>query len=145
MDSWQAQSRVHEVSVDLPSGWGAWIHFAGTMLAVVGLFEAIAGLTALFDDGFYSVRAEALAVNVNYSVWGWVHLALGVLAIVASYLLVRGRSVGKLLAIGFAGAAILVNFAFLPAYPWWSTLVIAFNVLVIYAITVHGGELRQTR
>jgi hypothetical protein len=38
---------------------------------------------------------------------------------------------------------VLVNFAFLQAYPWWSNLAITLNILVIYAITMHGAELKS--
>jgi hypothetical protein len=38
-----------------------------------------------------------------------------------------------------------VNLVFLPAYPWWSSLVIVFDILVIYGLTAHGGEMKQRR
>jgi hypothetical protein len=38
-----------------------------------------------------------------------------------------------------------VNFAFIPAYPVWSLLIITVDVLVIYALIAHGGELRVNR
>ena len=37
----------------------------------------------------------------------------------------------------------MVNMAFLAAYPVWSAIMIAVDVLVIYAIIVHGGELKD--
>ncbi|WP_425330391.1 DUF7144 family membrane protein [Trujillonella humicola] len=30
----------------------------------------------------------------------------------------------------------------MATYPAWSCIAIAVNVLVVYALTVHGGELR---
>jgi hypothetical protein len=36
-----------------------------------------------------------------------------------------------------------VNLAFISAYPVWSVMVIALDVIVIYAITVHGHELKR--
>jgi len=35
----------------------------------------------------------------------------------------------------------LVNLLFIGAYPIWSVLIITVDVLVIYALTVHGREL----
>jgi hypothetical protein len=35
-----------------------------------------------------------------------------------------------------------VNFAFLPAYPLWAMMMIAFDVIVVYAIAAHGRELQ---
>jgi hypothetical protein len=143
--NWQADSRAHEVEVGGPTGWAAWLVFAGIMLAVVGLFEIIVGLTALFDEGFFVVRSDALVVSIDYTVWGWAHLLLGVLALVTAYLMLRGTGPGLAMGAALATVVIVVNLIFLPAYPWWSTLAIAFNVMVVYAITRHHGELRAGR
>jgi hypothetical protein len=140
--NWQADSRRHELEIGEPTGWATWLVFAGIMLAVVGLFEVIVGLTALFDEGFFVVRSDALVVSIDYSVWGWAHLVLGMLALVTAYFMVRGIGLGLAMGVVLAAVVIVVNLIFLPAYPWWSTLAIAFNVLVIYAITRHHGELR---
>jgi hypothetical protein len=37
----------------------------------------------------------------------------------------------------------VVNLGFLSAYPIWSAIMIAVDILVIWALTVHGGELRK--
>ena len=113
------------------------------MLAVVGLFQAMTGLTALLDDEVLFVRSDALIVRVDYTIWGWAHLVLGTVALVAAYLLLRGNMVGRVLATVIAVVSVLVSFAFLPAHPWWSLLTIAFDVTVIYAITTHGAELQS--
>jgi hypothetical protein len=101
-------------------------------------------LTALFDEGFYVVDSEGLLISVDYSIWGWAHVILGGLAMATSFLLLRGSLVGRVLAIGYAVVSSVVNLAFLPAYPWWAVLAVTFNVLVIYAITRHGGELKSS-
>ena len=143
---WQAQSRVREPRPgERPGHWGTWLAFAGVMLAVVGLLHAMAGVVAIFRDEVYLVASDTLALRLDWTAWGWVHLVLGVVALVAAYLLLRGSVVGRALAAGFAIISALDAFLLLPAQPWWSTLIIAFDVLVIYAITAHGDELRSTR
>jgi len=72
------------------TGWAGWVVFAGIMLIMLGFFQAIEGLVALFNDGFYLVRAEGLVVNVDYNAWGWTHLVLGVIIIYA--IVVHGRA-----------------------------------------------------
>jgi hypothetical protein len=42
-----------------------------------------------------------------------------------------------------ASLAIIANFLYIPAYPVWALTIIAINVFVIYALTAHGGELRE--
>jgi hypothetical protein len=143
--NWQAESRAHEIAVGQPRGWAEGLVFAGMLLGLVGLFEVIAGVTALFNDTVYVVRSDRLVISVDYTVWGWAHLVFGVLALVTAYFLVRGTRLGLTLGIVVAALVAVVNLLFLPAYPWWSTLAIAFNVLVIYAISKHGEELRALR
>jgi hypothetical protein len=141
---WQAEAGIHPARPgERPTGWAGWLVFAGVMLAVVGVLEALTGLTALFKDDYFVVPSRSLVVSFDYTAWGWTHLALGVVALVASYLLLRGNMVGRILATVFAGVNVLVNFAFLQAYPWWSILAITLNILVIYAITMHGAELKS--
>jgi hypothetical protein len=141
---WQAEAGIRPPGPgERPSHWGGWIVFAGVMLGVVGLFEAMTGLTALFNDDYFIVPSSSLIVSVDYTYWGWAHIALGVVSIVAAYLLLRGNMVGRVLAAVIAGVNVLVHFTFLEAYPWWSVLAIAFNILVIYAITTHGAELKS--
>jgi hypothetical protein len=42
-----------------------------------------------------------------------------------------------------AFASAIINVGFLPSYPVWSGIMIALDVIVIWAITVHGGELKE--
>src|SRR3954466_6605140 len=66
-----------------PTAWAGWVVFGGVMLMMLGAFQVIEGLVALFDDGFYLVRSNGLVVDVNYNTWGWIHLLIGVVAILA--------------------------------------------------------------
>ena len=66
-----------------PTGWTGWIVFASFMMFLLGTFQAIQGLVAIFDDGYYAVTESGLVVDVDYTAWGWVHLLLGVLIVSA--------------------------------------------------------------
>jgi hypothetical protein len=126
-----------------PSGWAGWVVFGGVVLMVIGVFQAIEGLVALFDDGFYFVRPNGLVVDVDYDVWGWTHLLIGAIAIVIGMGLIVGNTAARVAGVVVAFLSALVNLAFLSAYPIWSAIVIALDVIVIYAIVVHGRELRS--
>jgi hypothetical protein len=115
------------------------------MMALVGLFHAMAGFTALTNSDSLAVRAEALIVDLNFDVWGWAHIVLGVVTMVTAFLLLRGDRTGRLLAVVVCGVGALVNLAYLAAAPAWSLVAIAFDVLVIYAVTVHGETLPSDR
>ena len=114
------------------------------MMIMVGTFQAIEGLVALFDDGWYHVTENGLLVNVDYTAWGWTHLLLGALLIVAGVGVLAGNTVARAIAVVLAGLSVLVNLAFIEAYPIWAVIIITIDVLVIYALVVHGRELRST-
>jgi len=123
----------HEVT-----GWVGWVAFAGIMLIMLGIFQAIEGFVAIFDNGYYLVRPNGLVVNVDYTAWGWTHLIIGLVAIAVGIGLMTGNMVARI--VGVISA--IVNLMFIAAYPVWSTIVIAVDVIVIYAIVVHGRELK---
>jgi hypothetical protein len=47
------------------TGWTGWVVFASVMMILLGCFQAIEGLVAIFDDGFYRVTPSGLVVNVD--------------------------------------------------------------------------------
>ena len=124
------------------SAWAGWVVFAGVLMVLVGAYQAIVGLVALFDDGYYVVRPEGLVVNVDYTAWGWVHLLLGLLAFFAGFGVLSGQTWARAVGIIIAGVAAVVNFAFIAAFPVWATILITMDILVIYALAAHGRELR---
>jgi hypothetical protein len=122
------------------SGWVGWVVFAAVIAITMGIYEAIMGLVAIFKDDYYLVGSSGLVVSVDYTVWGWVHLVIGLAALAGGIGLMQGRSWGRVVVIGLAGLSALVNLGFLSAYPLWSTIVIAFDVIIIYALTVHWRD-----
>jgi hypothetical protein len=124
------------------TGWVGWAYFAGIMMAVLGFFQVILGLTALFKDSYYVVLPNSI-VSLTFTQWGWAHLALGLLVLVAGFALLAGQVWGRVVGVVLAVVSAVVNLLFLPAYPIWSTIVIVVDVLVIYALVVHGSELEQ--
>jgi hypothetical protein len=127
---------VHEASA-----WAGWVVFGGVMLIMLGALQIIQGLVALFDDEFYVVRPSGLVLEIDYTTWGWVHLLIGAAGVLAGLGLLAGNMVARVVGVGVAFLSALANLAFISAYPFWSTIVIAIDVIVIYAIVVHGREL----
>jgi hypothetical protein len=127
-----------------PTAWTGWVVFASLMMIMVGSFQAIEGLVAIFDDGFYHVTEGGLVVDVDYTVWGWTHLLLGALLIVAGAGVLAGNVLARSVAVVLAMLSALVNLVFIEAYPIWSILIITVDVLVIYALIVHGRELKDS-
>jgi len=122
------------------SGWLGWVYFAGIIMIMVGIFQAISGLVALFNDEYYLVTNKGLVISLDYTVWGWVHLLLGVVAVAAGYAVMMGQTWGRTVGIILAVVSAIVNMAFIAAYPFWSIIIITLDVLIIYALAVHGRE-----
>ena len=116
-----------------------WITFAAFMMIMIGGFHAIVGLIAIIDDQFY-VATKEYVFQFDRSTWGWIHLILGILILLAGFGLFSGavwaRTVGVILALVSA----LVGFAWLPWYPVWGIIIIAIAVAVIWALTAHGRD-----
>lgn len=117
------------------SGWaiGGTV-FAGVMLLLIGLFHAVAGLVALVDDEFYVVTAN-YTFEFDVTAWGWIHLIGGIVVALAGIGVFSGSTWSRVTGIVVAVVSILVNFFFLPYYPWWSLLMIALGVWVIWALS----------
>jgi hypothetical protein len=123
-----------------PTGWVGWGYFAGFMMMLLGVFEGIAGLAAIFKDNFYVVAKDQLLV-FNFKTWGWISLILGIVIFMAGLELLRGAMWARILAVFLASLSFIANLSFVQAYPIWSITMMVIDVLIIYAITVHGGEL----
>jgi hypothetical protein len=130
--------------VDGRSGSTAWAGmalFGGIMMVMVGGFQIMQGFVALLRDEYYLVTRNDLLITLDYTAWGWTHLLLGVVAVLTGVGVMLGQTWARVLGIVIAVVSALVNIAFLSAYPIWSTIVIAIDVLVIYALAAHGREL----
>lgn len=120
------------------AGWSGLLVFAATILIMLGAFHAIAGLVALFRADYFLVTESGLVVTANFTTWGWTHLLLGLLVAATGGALLTGATWARVVALVLAMLSALVNVAFLSAYPLWSTIMIALDILIIYAVTAHG-------
>ena len=124
------------------SAWVGWIVFAATMMLLLGAFHALQGLVALFRDEYFVVTERGLTVEIDYTAWGWTHIVLGAIAVGAAFGLLAGQMWARVVGIAMALISAVVNLAFIEAYPLWSIIVITLDVLVIYAIAMHGKEVK---
>ena len=125
------------------SGWAVgFILFAGIMMIMVGIWQALQGLIAIFENEFY-VQTRNYLFEFDATVWGWIHLLIGLLVAFAGWGLLSGRTWARVVAITLAVLSAIANFLFIPYYPFWALLLITLDIFVIWAITAHGGELRD--
>jgi hypothetical protein len=108
--------------------------FAGVIMILIGVFHAIAGLVALLDDEFYVVGAN-YTFELDVTGWGWIHLLAGIGVALAGFYVFSGATWARIVGITLAMLSAVANFFFIPYYPFWSILMIALAVWVIWALT----------
>jgi hypothetical protein len=125
-----------------PSAWAVgFILFAALMMIMGGVFQALAGLVAIFQNEFY-VTTRNYLFKFDVTTWGWIHLILGLIVAFAGWGVLSGRTWARAVGITLALLSAIANFMFIPYYPFWSLLIIALDVFVIWALAAHGGEAR---
>jgi hypothetical protein len=127
------------------SGWAAgFVLFAALMMIMAGIWQALAGLVAIFENEFY-VATRNYLFEFDATTWGWIHLLLGVIVGLAGLGLMAGQTWARVVGITLAVLSAIANFLFIPYYPFWSLTVIALDIFVIWALAAHGREIADER
>ena len=121
-----------------PSGWVGWLVFAGVVLIIVGSVQDLEGVLALSGHR----TPEPLLLH-DLTAWGVVHLVLALVLVLTGLGLLAGVPAARIGAVLLAALSVLANVAFTPAFTAGSAVVIVLDLVVIYVVTVHGGELRS--
>ena len=127
------------------TGWVGWAKFAGVILFISGAFSVVQALVALIGPNTYYAVEDGTLWLLDLTGWGWWNLIIGALLIITAVALFAGQTWARVIAIILAVLSALGQLLLIPAQPWWSLIVIAIDVLIIYALTVHGNELRAER
>jgi len=123
-----------------PAGWVVGLSlFAGVLMIITGVFNAMEGVVALFRNEVYLATPRYLFA-LDLTTWGWIQLILGLIVLAAGFGVVTGQLWGRVVGITIALLSMLANFAFIPYYPVWSLLIIALNVFVIWALCVYNRD-----
>jgi hypothetical protein len=126
-----------------PSGWAiGWTAFAAIMMIMMGSFHAIAGFVAILENELY-VATPNYFLQLDVTTWGWVHLILGALVLIAGIYLFTGAVWARTIGVIVAVVSAVANFAWLPWYPVWSLVLITSAVFVIWALTAHGRDITE--
>ncbi|MEU2032469.1 DUF7144 family membrane protein [Nocardia amamiensis] len=107
---------------------------AAVLLLAAGVLSIFQGIAAIAKDEIF-VTGPSYTYQFSTTNWGWIHLVLGILVVIAAVGLIAGAMWARVIAVFLAALSILANFLWLPYYPWWSTIVIALDVVVIWAVT----------
>lgn len=124
-----------------PTGWTGWIVFAAVIMMIGGGLGAMQGLIAVVNDEWVVWGYEA-NLYVDLTAWGWIHIVVGLIVFVAGLGVLSGNILARTIGVIVAAVSLIANFLFIPAYPIWAITVIVIDMLVIWALTAHGSEMR---
>jgi len=128
-----------EPSYEEPSYKGAgWVLFATVMFVIAACLNVIWGIAAVSSSHFFVANAHYILSDLN--TWGWVAIGFGAVEALAALSIWRGGGFGRWFGIIVAGFATLVALISIPAYPFWSLVLVALYVLVIYGLAAYGGK-----
>ena len=114
------------------------IVFAVALLVTVGIFNLIDGIAAI-------ARSHIFIANAHYVIgdlraWGWVALILGVLQILAAIGILAGNQAARWFAVAVVGLNAIAQMFFIPAYPFWSLMIIAVDVVALWGLCAYGSR-----
>jgi hypothetical protein len=122
------------ISARVSSGWA---FFAGTILFIVGSFNAIYGLTAIFKDEVLSGTGSGGVIVWDVTGWGWIHLLLGIVMILTALGLFSGQNWARWAAVLFCMVNAITQVAFITVFPLWTILIVTLDIIVIYQLTAR--------
>jgi hypothetical protein len=120
-------------------GEGYWmVVFAASLLGVAGIFNVIDGITAV-------ARSHVFVANAHYVIgdlrtWGWVALILGALQLLATLGVLAGNQAARWFGVAVIGLNAIAQMFFIPAYPFWSLMIVAVDVVALWGLCAHGSR-----
>ena len=113
--------------------------FAAILMIIAGLWGIIVGISAILNDKVF-VTTQGYLYEFDITVWGWLHLIIGILVGGAGIGIIQGATWGRAVGIAVASLSLLANFLFIPHYPVWSIAIIALDVLIIWALITYPSR-----
>ena len=124
------------------SAWAEGIGiFAGAALLTVGIFQFLEGVAAAAKDDVF-VRSSNYVFEFDLTTWGWIHIVLGIIVAIVGGAILASQSWAYVAGIVVAVLSSLLNFVWMPYYPFWAVLIIAFDIAVIWALSTLLGSRR---
>ena len=125
--------------------WSGWVAFAGLLMIVIGVLDFFQGLIAIIRSGYYVLTPQQIIV-FDLTAWGWITLIWGIVLALTGAALLSAKSWARWLTIVVASLNFIVQLGFVGSsqYPLWALTILGLTVLVLYALIVRWGEVRET-
>ena len=128
--------------------WSGWISFAGLVIIIVGVMDVLQGFLAIVKDEYVVATSKGIAI-LDVTAWGWATLIWGALLILVALGLMGGAGWARWLAIIGVAVNAIQQMAFMAnypqAYPLWNLIIVALNIVVLYALTARWAGFKESR
>lgn len=112
------------------------VNFAGILFLIAGAFNAIYGLVGIFNEDY--LNNETLFADIQ--VWAWFVLATGIVQFLVGIGILARSPGGRIVGLLIATFGAFLQLTFILSFPAWSIIIIVLDLVIIYALTVHGDE-----
>ena len=136
MESSRSTRSSVEASGSTRRGDSGWAAFAGVVMVIVGSLDALWGLGGILNDDIVVVGGQG-ALVADITLWGWVHLLLGIAVAVTGVGLLTGNSAARWFGVLFVSINAISQIVWFPAAPLWAFLLIILDVVIIYQLTAR--------
>ena len=118
-------------------GYGLVV-FAAVLLGVIGCLNLIYGIAAIANSHVFVANAHYVFANLR--TWGWITLILAVLQLLAAAGVLAGNQLARWFGVAVLGLNAIDQMFFLPAYPFWSLIIIAMDVVALWGLCAYGSR-----
>ena len=112
--------------------------FASVVLGVAGFFNMLYGIAAIANSHVFTTHTHYVFGNLK--TWGWITLIIGILQLLAAAGILAGNQLARWFAVVILGLNAIDQMFFIPAYPVWSILIIAMDVVALYGLCAYGSR-----
>ena len=120
-----------------------WISFAGILMIIVGGFKILQGLGWVINSKHLFPEGNDAVFGQSASSWGWFQMLVGVVILLAGFAVFSGNVLARTVGVIAAIVSLFSTFASMTFYPFWALAIIAIDISIIWALTVHGRDIQK--
>jgi hypothetical protein len=112
--------------------------FAAVLLAVIGFFNLLDGIAGIANSHIFIGNAHYVVGDLR--AWGWCMTIFGIVQLLAAIGVWAGNQLARWFAVAVVGLNAIAQMFFIPAYPFWSLLIIAVDIVALWGLCAYGSR-----
>jgi hypothetical protein len=101
-------------------------------------FNLLDGIAAIAKSHIFIGNAHYVVGDLR--LWGWVMTIFGAVQLLAVFGVWAGNQLARWFAVAVVGLNAIGQMFFIPAYPFWSLLIIAADIVALWGLCVYGSR-----